>query len=280
MKKSIRIGRAPVDPQAPSQGGHDGSLSCPKPWDALEATATPGVRYCSDCGKNVFQVNTTEEVREAALMERCVAIADDSAHARAHDSATNTHDTRPMTPPNRIHFADNPWPEGHPVKEFRWTASVRNNEVWFDLHLRSEDYDAEREIDEPEDEDIDYPSDWDAPGVWTNYHRCTLSSTAWGDGGGFAVCALSDFSLAHIDGLEVSIDLPPPEDMEDNVFHIYLLGHDAAAHHRIRFDRIAGTDRFDITWTGKIALAYAGDYTYKYDFSARLHDVEAPRIPA
>ncbi|GER18176.1 VOC family protein [Variovorax boronicumulans] len=92
MKKSIRIGRAPVDPQAPSGSGHDGSLSCPKPWDALEATATPGVRYCSDCGKNVFQVNTTEEVREAGLLERCVAVADDSAST--HDSATQT---PPMT---------------------------------------------------------------------------------------------------------------------------------------------------------------------------------------
>lgn len=278
MKKSLRIGRAPVDPQAPSRSAHDGSLSCPKPWDALEETATPGVRYCSDCRKNVFQVDTEQEVREAGLLDRCVAIADDSAYARTHDGAANT---PPMTrPQNRIHFAGNPWPEGHPVKEFRWTASARNNEVWFDLHLRSEDYDAEREIDEPEDEDIDHPSDWDAPGVWNNYHRCTLSSTAWGDGGGFAVCALPDFSLARLDGLEVSIDLPPPDDMEDNVFHIYLLGHDAAAQHRIRFDRIAGTDRFHITWTGKIALAYTGDYEYRYDFSAQLHDVEAPRIPA
>lgn len=277
MKQHIRIGRAPA---IPNQGekADDGSLSCPKPWDALEATATPGVRYCSDCRKNVFQVDTEEEVREAGLLDRCVAIAGDSAYATKHDGATKT---PPMTrPQDRIHFAGNPWPEGHPVKEFRWTASVRDNEVWFDLHLRSEDYDAEREIDEPEDEDVDHPSDWDAPGVWNNYHRCTLSSTAWGDGGGFAVCALPDFSLALLDGLKVSIDLPPPDDTEDNVFHIYLLGHDAAAHHRIRFDRIADTDRFHITWTGKIALAYAGDYEYRYDFSARLHDVEAPRIPA
>lgn len=185
-----------------------------------------------------------------------------------------------MTIHDRIHFTGNPWPEGHAIEQFRWTASVKNNQVWFDLHLRSEDYDAQREIDEPEDEEIDSPSDWEAPIVWNNYHRCTLSSTNWGSGGGFAVCALSDFSLARIDGLEASVDEPLPEDMEDNVFHIYLLGHDAAAHHRIRFDRIAGTDRFNIAWTGKIALAYAGDHEYKYDFAAHLYDVEAPRIPA
>lgn len=94
MKKSIRIGRAPVDPQAPSRSARDGSLSCPKPWDALEETATPGVRYCSDCRKNVFQVDTEQEVREAGLRDRCVAIADDSAYIREHNVPTRT---PPMT---------------------------------------------------------------------------------------------------------------------------------------------------------------------------------------
>lgn len=186
----------------------------------------------------------------------------------------------PTSSPGRIVFTGNPWPEGHAIAEFRWTASVRDGMVWFDLHLRSVDYDAEREIDEPEDEEIDHPSDWEAPNVWTNYHRCTLSSTNWGQGDGFAVCAQTDYSLDKLDGLEVSVDDPPPGDIEDNAFHIYLLGHDAAAAHRIRFDRIPGSDRFNITWAGKIALAYVGDLAYKHEFAIHLYDVAAPRLPA
>lgn len=195
---------------------------------------------------------------------------------------------------DRIFFTGNPWPEGHPVKEFRWTAAVRDGQVRFDLHLRSDDYEAEREIEDPEEnddeddkdeegddtEDLAYIGDWQSVGVWTNYHRCTLSSTNWGAGDGLAVCATADYSLALLDGLEIEVDDPPPADIEDNFFHIYLLGHDAAAAHRIRFDRIPGTDRFNITWTGKIALAYAGDNEYKYEFAAHLYGVEAPRLPA
>jgi catechol 2,3-dioxygenase-like lactoylglutathione lyase family enzyme len=94
MKKSIRIGRAPVDPQEQSNVEHDKSLSCTKPWDTLEETSTPGVRYCGDCRKNVFLVDTADEVREAGLQDRCVAISDDSAYAREHDGATKT---LPMT---------------------------------------------------------------------------------------------------------------------------------------------------------------------------------------
>jgi catechol 2,3-dioxygenase-like lactoylglutathione lyase family enzyme len=90
MKKSIRIGRAPVDPQEQLKNEHDESLSCTKPWDTLEETSTPGVRYCGDCRKNVFLVDTAGEVREAGLLDRCVAISDDSAYAREHNSSAKT----------------------------------------------------------------------------------------------------------------------------------------------------------------------------------------------
>lgn len=188
-----------------------------------------------------------------------------------------------MTTRNRIFFPGNPWPEGHPIEEFRWTASVRNDTVWFDLHLRSEDYEAEREIEEPEedeDDEDDFPSDWEAPGVWTNYHRCTISSTQWPNYRGFAVCPLSAFSLERIDGFEACVDDAPPEDPRDNAFHIYLFSHGTVAHHRIRFERIAGTDRFNIVWTGKIALSFGGDPDFDRAFTATLFDVAAPRIPA
>jgi len=41
---------------------------------------------------------------------------------------------------NRIYFKNNPWPEGHAVKNFAWTAEVRDGMVWFHFHLETDDY--------------------------------------------------------------------------------------------------------------------------------------------
>jgi hypothetical protein len=113
--------------------------------------------------------------------------------------------------PDRIYFNDNPWPEGHPIKEFAWSAKEVNGEVWFDLHLKSADYYSEREIED--DENTEYPSDWAAPIVWGNYHSCILSSSYWSNEG-FRVCAKADYTPELLDGLELTID-PDPEALED-----------------------------------------------------------------
>ncbi len=178
---------------------------------------------------------------------------------------------------NRIYFKDNPWPEGHPIKTFKWSAREKGDDVWFDLHLECENYYSERDIDD--EEDSDYPSDWAAPIVWGNYHSCTLSSTHWGNRG-FKVCSLNQYSPEYIDGLEIEVDSKPEtiEDFSDFSFHIYLLGHDAAAKHKIKFERIGTSLNFKISWRGKIAQAYVGDYEYKHDFSVILDSVEMPKV--
>ncbi|PAX99952.1 hypothetical protein CKO50_18030 [Pseudoalteromonas sp. HM-SA03] len=179
---------------------------------------------------------------------------------------------------NRICFKDNPWPEGHPIEEFIWSAKVVDDHVWFDLHLKSADYYAEREI-EDDDDSFKYPSDWKAPIVWYNYHCCTLSSNYWHDGG-FRICRVEKYTPDILDGLEVLID-PNPDassDIEDCAFHIYLLGHDAVGKHRIRFDRIGDSMQFKITWLGAIALVYSGDYDFRHEFAAILAEVEFPKL--
>ena len=178
---------------------------------------------------------------------------------------------------NRIYFKGNPWPEGHPVKKFKWSAREKENDVWFDLHLESEDYYLERDFDD--DDDVEYLSDWVSPIVWANYHSCTLSSTHWGNRG-FKVCSSQQYSPEFLDGLEVEVDANPEtiEDFDDFSFHIYLLGHDSAAKHKIRFERIGASLDFKIIWSGKIAQAYVGDYEYKHDFSVTLGRVEMPTI--
>lgn len=191
---------------------------------------------------------------------------------------------------DRIFFPGNPWPEGHPVEAFEWKASVRDGQVWFDLHLQSAAYDAEREIEETDEADEDdeeddkeedevFASDWESPGVWTNYHRCTISSTKWPGYRGFAVGPLSGCNLESLDGFEATVDDPPPEDQRANALHIYLFSHGAVARQRIRFERVAGTDRFDITWHGRIALSFGGDPDYDHAFTATLFGVQAPALP-
>ena len=173
---------------------------------------------------------------------------------------------------NRIVFAGNPWPGGHPVDLFQWTAFRRDGAVWFGFHLKTAGYDAERRV---EDDGVGAPSDWEAAIVWTNYHACTLSTSQWHDGG-FRVGP--DLDPDALDGLELVVDSPPPDDTEDNACHIYLLGHDAVAEHRIRFTRSAGTDAFDIAWSGRIALVYSGEEAYDHAFAATLFAVPMPEV--
>ena len=159
------------------------------------------------------------------------------------------------------------------MKSFDWRARIKEGKVWFDFHLETEDYDSERQID---DDEANGSSDWEAPIVWNNYHACTLSTRFWHEGG-FPVVNLGGvMSLDALDGLELVVDSPPPGNLEDHAFHVYLLGHDAAAEHRIKFTRIAGTDRFNILWTGRLALVYAGDHEYKYKFAATLVGIQVP----
>ncbi len=185
--------------------------------------------------------------------------------------------------PGRIHFPGNPWPEGHALAEFAWTVRVIDGTVWCDLHLRSADYYAERDIELDEGEDEGHDSSWEAPGVWGNYHRCTLSSTFWDDDGGFAVCPIDTFTPAWLDGRTFEVDTIAggtlaDTELDDLAFHVYLLGHDSVANHRIAFHRVGDSDRFDITWSGDIALTYAGDDHLEHRFEARIANVPFPML--
>lgn len=181
----------------------------------------------------------------------------------------------------RIVFEGNPWPQGHALDAFEWTARVEDGEVWFDLHLASAAYYAERDIEE----DPDQPEDdsWKSPGVWGNYHRCTLSSTYWGERGGFRAGPLAQLSAAALDGAEFRVDPfedeAEIEDCDELAFGLYLLGHDSAVDHRIRFVRRGDSERFDILWSGRIALTYVGRYRPEFRFRAHIDDVPMPALP-
>ncbi|MGG3803557.1 hypothetical protein [Metabacillus fastidiosus] len=183
---------------------------------------------------------------------------------------------------DRIYFVDNPWPDGHPIINFEWSAHFKYKKedelagemgLYFDLHLETADYYKEDDENEDEDDDNDEAvSDWKSKIVWNNYHSCTLSSTEWDNKGFLVGSDKAPFNPETLDGKEFRIDFLSKDEQEDldldlTAFDVYLLGHDAAAFHTIKFTKIEGST-YQIDWKGKLALAYVADYEFRYDFHA------------
>ena len=173
-----------------------------------------------------------------------------------------------MKTENRLFFKGNPWPNGHPIKNFVWSGRLDADRqaLIMDFHLETDTYNLEDKTDdegEPE-------SDWTAKIAWNNFHSCTLSSTEWYFGGILAGTEAQPVDFSTLDGFVLEADpLPLPDDfdLEDLAFHVYLLGHDSVANHRIVFKKATGNS-YDIHWTGKAALTYIGEEDFEYDFEA------------
>lgn len=170
----------------------------------------------------------------------------------------------------RIYFPGNPWPEGHAIETLVWDGRVDLfSGLMFNLHLVSADYDAERSIDD--DDDRSPSNDFEAPGVWGNFHHCILSSTYWHHAGWVVGNDDHPLDLAALGDrtFQVDVSTSPRYDLldwEDRAFHVYLLGHDTVADHVIRFrpERVPGS--WSLEWNGRIALSYAGDDELRYSF--------------
>jgi hypothetical protein len=181
-----------------------------------------------------------------------------------------------FAPESRITFIDNPWPGGHAIEEFVFDFELLDEKLYLHLHLKTVNYFAEDPsyFDEMSDEDEDEDeSDWDAKVVWGNYHRCTLSSTKWGDGGQLIGSVDAPFTFGSLTDVSFSSDPEPVDFDKEPNFGIYLLGHDRAAAHDIRIfgDVINGV--FDIDWSGRIALYYAGEEDFNHRFDAKIRGV-------
>lgn len=176
---------------------------------------------------------------------------------------------------NRILFRDNPYPRGHLIKKINWSGRLdAERGLVFDFHLESEAYEnsaAPETGEEPEEE----VRDWYSRDVWANYNGCILSSTAWGSSGIVVARPGELFSFSSQFPLRIKADtlpLPDEVDWDDLAIGLYLLGHDACADHNIHITR-TGANRYDLHWTGKIALAYVGEVDFNYDFEIHLYEV-------
>lgn len=176
-------------------------------------------------------------------------------------------------PLNRILFAGNPWPNGHAIKELVWSARLdANTGLWFDLHLESEEYDADdKDEKQPAKPESEPASDWGSKVVWNNYNRCLLSSTRWEQRGFLAATKVRRLDFASLGDREFHLDpLPAPAEGFDRAFGIYLLGHDGAADHHIRFTPQDSGSTYLLDWRGKIAMEYVGSKDFKRTFHARF----------
>jgi hypothetical protein len=169
--------------------------------------------------------------------------------------------------PNRIIFPGNPWPNGHAIIDFRWSARiVPASGLWFDLRLESADYNAEAPGRVFEGGVAS--SNWMSKGVWNNYHSCTLSSTDWDNAGFKLTRGKTPFDLDSLNGEEFIVDSLPIRREDTRAFGIYLQGHDTSADHRISFKRLEGKNQWAVAWQGRIALTYLGDDRFIYQFKA------------
>jgi hypothetical protein len=172
-----------------------------------------------------------------------------------------------MASSGRIFFPGNPWPKGHPIKAAEWTAQLCVDGLRLHFHVKSYDYDHE---DDRDDEELD--DDWKARGAWGNYHACTLSSTFWGHRGILVAKPGKPFDLEKLEGKTLRADrvvgdkLPDAYERDELAFGLYLLGHDTACDHRIRFVKRRGPSTYDIEWRGRIALTYIGRSKPEYSF--------------
>jgi hypothetical protein len=159
----------------------------------------------------------------------------------------------------RVWFADNPWPAGHAIVEFGWTGRIDGDgRLWFDLRLRTEDYDVV-------EASAAGAGDWGSPVVWRNYHRATIEPYRMDS------LRADPFRLTAPHTLTAD-----PVPVEEPAFAIYLLGHDSVADHTLTF---TPTPRgHTVVWTGAIALTYAGEEEYRHRFRAELHALALPTI--
>jgi hypothetical protein len=181
-----------------------------------------------------------------------------------------------MNEPNRIYFLGNPYPKGHALEEFLWNGRIDEDEsMWFDFHLTTDPYHVDNDEEYNEEEDA-LLSTWESKGMWGAYGQCTLSSSRWGLEGiqinrTAAKAVFNDFITEPL--LAHTLPLGPDFDCNEVAFGIYLIGHDSCANHRIKVTE-TGKNKFDIEWSGKIALHYTGESEYKYDFSIHLPNTE------
>ena len=197
----------------------------------------------------------------------------------------------------RIHFAGNPWPQGHRVVSCTFNASIHpavgayasvypnfGPGLMLEFVLTTAEYDEDDEDDQESENDppnqdgqsdSDQP-DWTSKIVWNNYHCCTIGPSQSSQVPGIRVADGSTPFAFDLPEYRFAVDMLPIDWQnfhETSAFGIYLLGHDSVANHHIHLHSRQPDGSYTLDWTGKIALTYAGHENFAHDFSAHVTGV-------
>ncbi|GAA0424470.1 hypothetical protein GCM10009133_36310 [Cocleimonas flava] len=186
-----------------------------------------------------------------------------------------------------IKFPGNPWPEGHPLKDFRLGVLLHGSrgdipaKATLDLRFRSEDYcppdhfEKMLAVSEAQREET---SNWESISSWLNYGAAYATSIASHEDmviadeeTGFDIECLNDFARV--------ID-PIPETISDDdnnyeipAFHSHILSWDDMADHHMHIKRNPKSGLYDIYWKGKCGRSDIGNYRYQHEFELEVSDV-------
>ena len=59
--------------------------SCKQKWEDLKPTKQKDVRFCGDCQKEVFSIESRDEFIESIVLNRCISFSEDLLHDRMPD---------------------------------------------------------------------------------------------------------------------------------------------------------------------------------------------------
>lgn len=186
-----------------------------------------------------------------------------------------------------IKFLGNPWPKGHPLKEFYLGILLHEAKgdlpakASLDLRFRSENYyypfDYEAMLEASRVQSA-LSSKWEKIETWLNYGFASANSIASHDS-----MMLADenngFELDYLDDFNRKID-PIPEIISDKdshyqipAFQSHILARDDTADHQIRISRDPKSNLYNIIWKGKCNKAKEGNYRYRHEFELHAFDV-------
>jgi len=189
-----------------------------------------------------------------------------------------------------IRFPGNPWPKGHGLKGLSLEVYLNDESengpahTALSLNLKSLDYcepdsweTACEKADAQFENDPDI-SDWESMIVWNNYHACHIEAASTHpdliltrDGEAFDPAMLDGFKR-HIDPSN-AIKEDDDAYFDARAFGCYILGHDAVAGHKIALTKDKQTGLYKVRWTGDVAQAYVGSYSFDQRFDVDARDV-------
>jgi len=185
----------------------------------------------------------------------------------------------------RIKFLGNPWPDGHPLKDFRLGVLLHESrgdipaKATLDLRFRSEDYcyPATSDVELSNIQDKEAPK-WESINSWLSYGAAYATSIASHEDmviadtkSGFDIECLNDFTRV-IDPIPDTITDDDTK-LEIPAFHSHILSWDDMADHHMTIKRNPNSGLYDVYWKGKCDRSEIGNYRFQHEFEIEVSDV-------